>query len=67
MNVSILGAILTTCPETTFLGISIGEVHVTGQFGGFYNALDADQQLYKKTGLVILPGLSGFPEIYNFK
>ncbi|HOE05768.1 MAG TPA: hypothetical protein PLZ52_11165 [Bacteroidales bacterium] len=42
------------------IGIGIGVIDVFGGFNSFYEGLDSNEQLYKKTGCVIVP-INGLP------
>jgi len=66
LGVSITSSVLTCFPATTPLGIGIGVIDLTGGFNGFYQGLDANQQLYNTAGGVILP-INGIPTYIQLK
>jgi len=66
LGVSITSSVLTCYPATTPLGIGIGAIDLAGGFNGFYQGLDANQQLYKTTGGVIFP-INGIPTYIQLK
>ncbi len=61
LGVSLLSAGLTLDGITAPAGIGLGIVDAAGGFNSFYNALDIDQQLYKNTGIIMLPPVNGIP------
>ena len=58
----LLSAGLTLDGITAPAGIGIGIVDAAGGFNSFYNFLDIDQQLYKSTGIIMLPSIIGIPQ-----
>jgi hypothetical protein len=61
LSISLLSAGLTLGGPTTPIGIGIGVMDLAGGFNGFYNYLDANQQFYNNTGLIMVPNNMGLP------
>jgi len=67
LGVSLTSATLTCFPATTGVGIGLGVADAAGGLNGFYNYLDANQQLYNSTGSIMIPGFMGIPTLLNLK
>ena len=61
LSISLLSAGLTLGGPTSPIGIGIGVMDLAGGFNGFYNYLDANQQFYNNTGLIMVPNNMGLP------
>ena len=61
LGISLLSAGLTLGGPTTPIGIGIGVMDLAGGFNGFYNYLDANQQFYNNTGLIMVTNNIGLP------
>jgi len=51
----------------TLAGLSVTAIGAAGGLNGFYNYLNANQQLYNNTGLICIPGNTGVPMLINLK
>ena len=66
LGVSLISTGLTLGGTTAPIGIGIGVVDAFGGFNGFYNFLDANQQMYNSSGMIMLP-INGIPQVIRLK
>jgi hypothetical protein len=66
LGVSLLSTGLTLGGATAPVGIGIGVVDAFGGFNEFYNLLDANQEMYNSSGMIILP-INGIPQFIRIK
>ena len=68
LGISLTSTLLTVYTPTAPIGLTIGFIEALGGFNGVYNYLNANNDLYDKTGGLMVPGpATGIPSYYQLK
>ncbi len=59
LGIGITSSVLSAIPYTTYLGIGIGIVDVSGGFGGLYDYMNMNEQLFNNSGFILIPPING--------